>query len=235
MPISLRHQDTKVFSFYTRNKKTYERSEWIQIYRAWDGIRFMIGIGSYFDRRIQLSICLGFVQFYIDLPIYTKYDECDPPRYGFYYYASGLWFCLGTKVKKISMPYEYDWLRTSCLRKDGTWEHETNGNDKSFYEDKWKDILWIERHAYRYTLKDGTIQQRIATIRVEEREWRQRWLKWTTLFSMVRKSINIDFDKEVGERTGSWKGGVLGCSYHMKHGELPIHTLRRMESERKFT
>ena len=53
-------------------------------------------------------------------------------------------------------------------------------------------------------------------------------------FRRVSKYINIDFSDEVGERSGSWKGGRLGCSYNMQPGETPLQTLRRMEAERKF-
>lgn len=47
--------------------------------------------------------------------------------------------------------------------------------------------------------------------------------------------IDIEFSDEVGERTGSWKGGVLGCGFDMLPGERPVDALRRMELERKFT
>jgi hypothetical protein len=234
MPISFKQNDGRLFLFYTRNKKTYERNDWIQFYRGWKGVCFKIGIGGYFDRRVQLDFSFGWGQFFIDLPIYTKYNECDPPRYGFYYYESAIWLCLGRKTKKISMPYEYTWVRTSNLKKDGEWEHETPGQSKNFYEDKWDGILWKETYPYTYVLKSGEVQHRRATLRVEEREWRQKWLKWAHLFSKKRKSINVDFDGEVGERTGSWKGGCTGCGYTMNYGELPEQTLRRMEKDRKF-
>jgi hypothetical protein len=69
---------------------------------------------------------------------------------------------------------------------------------------------------------------------VEEREWRPRWFKWTSLFARKRKTINVDFNDEVGERTGSWKGGTLGCGYDLLPNETPLECLRRMERERKF-
>jgi hypothetical protein len=55
---------------------------------------------------------------------------------------------------------------------------------------------------------------------------------------LVEKEDYIVTDKkitgEVGERTGSYKGGTLGCSHKMLKGETPLQTLRRMEKERKF-
>ena len=157
------------------------------------------------------------------------------------------------------MPYDYNWVRTSVLLKDGTWEHEARKNRKGLFGNT-KSIkpIWEEEYPYTYTLKNGNIQHRTATIKVEEREWRQRWLMWTKLFSNSRKTIDIKFGYagpinrkviiekvgnklidekqtgEVGEKTGSWKGGTTGCGYEMLPNETPLDTLRRMEKERKF-
>lgn len=51
---------------------------------------------------------------------------------------------------------------------------------------------------------------------------------------MEVRAIDVQFSDEVGERTGSWKGGTIGCGYNMLPGESPLDTLRRMEAERKF-
>jgi hypothetical protein len=78
------------------------------------------------------------------------------------------------------------------------------------------------------------VQERTATVNVEEREWRQHWLKWTGLFANVQRTISVNFSDEVGERSGSWKGGCTGCSYQLRADETPEQSLRRMEAERKF-
>lgn len=44
----------------------------------------------------------------------------------------------------------------------------------------------------------------------------------------------VEFDDEVGERTGSWKGGCTGCSYEWERNETMLSALRRMEATRKF-
>lgn len=87
---------------------------------------------------------------------------------------------------------------------------------------------------YRYILKNGTVQDRTATVSVERRAWRPRCLRWTSLFEDGRTSINVAFNDEVGERSGSWKGGTIGCGYELLPGETPEQSLRRMEAERKF-
>lgn len=218
--------------------KTY-RNKWIEFSTGFSKVSFKISPASYFDERAMINICLGWGQLFLHLPIKSGINECEYPQYGFYFYGEGkffesFWWCWGRKNYCFYMPWAWEWVRTSNLRKDGTWEHEVNGERKNFYEDKWKDILWSESYHYAYILKSGKIQERIATIKVEEREWRWRWLINLPFPRIINKTIDINFNEEVGERTGSWKGGTLGCSYTMKSGELPIHTLRRMERERKF-
>ena len=51
---------------------------------------------------------------------------------------------------------------------------------------------------------------------------------------MVRTSIDVAFNEEIGERVGTYKGGTVGCSYDILPNEDPVTTLRRMESEREF-
>jgi hypothetical protein len=223
------------------SNKTYWRNDWMSFYPGFFKLNFKISPAGYFDNRANIIFSLGWGQFFIHIPFITsKYDECEPPRYGFYFYATEKWWpdcfviCKGKKTKHIDLPWAYEWIRTSKLLKDDTWAHSTKKSRKDFYKNEWQEKLWSESYSYIYTLKDGTIQERIATIKVEEREWRQKWIKWTKLFSMIRKYIDIEFSDEIGERTGSWKGGTVGCSYNMLPNETPLECLRRMEKERKF-
>lgn len=199
---------------------------------------------GYFDARHRINIGLFFFNWTIILPIWSKHtDECDPPEWGIKIHGNKFWIYRGGKGNMnggnkwwtFTFPWDYDWVRTSNLRKDGTWEHETKKTGhRSFYDDKWKEVIWNETYPYHYILKSGKVQERLATIKVEEREWRQRWLKWTSVFNKVHRDIDVDFDDEVGEETGSWKGGCTGCGYRMIDPELPHQTLKRMERERKF-
>jgi hypothetical protein len=56
---------------------------------------------------------------------------------------------------------------------------------------------------------------------------------WSNLFNRIRTTIGVEFNDEVGERSGSWKGGTLGCGYEILPNETPLMCLRRMEKERK--
>jgi hypothetical protein len=218
------------------------KNDWLTFYPEFHKWNFRFGPASYFDNRFYITFCIVWGQFYIHIPwIRSEYDECDPPEYGFYFYSNSgkmpdnFVICKGKKTKHYDLPWAYQWVRTSILLKDGTWDHETKGNRKSYYEDEWKEKRLIEQHPYKYTLNNGEVQGRICDVTVTEREWRPKWFKWTSYFAHKRRVIDIEFNAEVGEKTGSWKGGCLGCSWDLLPGETIKNSLMRMEKERKFS
>jgi hypothetical protein len=95
-------------------------------------------------------------------------------------------------------------------------------------------FMTTKTFAYGYRLKSGEIQKRIATVGMERREWRMRGLMWLPWPRLVKTTIDVQFNEEVGERTGSWKGGTTGGGYDMLPGETMEQTLYRMERERTF-
>jgi hypothetical protein len=221
------------------------RNDWFEFYPNF-GFNISYDFASYYHDVPQIHFHFIWGSFYINLinyknvinKIFNKniesYYEYNPPSYGVYYHSKAFWFKYGKdKVKCIRLPFYYDWIRTSYLKKDGTW-----GVDKS--RKRFSDIfnyenqLWSEKYPYVYKLNNGEIQERIATVTVVEREWRMLFIKFTKLFNKIDKSIDINFDKEVGESFGSYKGGCYGCSYTMLKNETPEQTLRRMEKERIF-
>lgn len=225
-------------------KRSYSEYDkhWMYFYFGWH-FRLTYETCGYFDARHRINIGLIFFRWTIILPIWSKHtDECDPPEWGIAIFCNKFWLYKGGKGNMnggnkwwtFTMPWAYDWVRTSNLRKDGTWEHELKDDRKNFYEDQWKEIIWHNTYPYVYILKNGTVQNRLATIKVTEREWRPLWFKWTSIFKKVHRDIDVQFDHEVGEQTGSWKGGCTGCGYRMIDPELPHQTLKRMEKERKF-
>jgi len=120
--------------------------------------------------------------------------------------------------------------RHEVRRADGSWVPYVG----TYERDKQLDGREEFTFSYRYVLRNGTVQERTATVYVERRAWRPRWFTWTSLFEDERQSISVAFSDEVGERTGSWKGGCVGCGWEMLSGETAEQTLRRMGRERKF-
>lgn len=184
---------------------------------------------------IPLSLIFCFYSWggiYLNLPFDTgKNNKADSPTYGVmtYHTDSGfpnqLWF---RHWKSFDFPWAYKFYKRQILLKTG-WHTEQKG-DNLWDDEKWKDKIKKESYPYIYTLKSGETQERVATISEEKRTWK----RWFGLNSMTRHDIEVKFSGEVGERTGSWKGGVIGCSYAIKNGETAFETLKRMEKERKF-
>lgn len=239
-------------------KKWQINNKWISFYFGWH-FRISYQLCEYFDARHALNLNLIFFRFQLMLPWKSKYtDECDPPEWGIAIHNNIFWIYKGGKGNMNGgnkwwtwhFPWEYDWIRTSYLKKeaiapnavgratvkanDHDWFHETKGNRLDFWDTDKRTPLWQREYPYTYVLRSGEVQHRTALLTIQEREWRQRWLKWTSAFSKVRRTIDINFSDEVGERTGSWKGGCTGCSYELLPEESPEQCLRRMEAERKF-
>lgn len=181
------------------------------------------------------GFCLDFFGFLVALPFLDRWAR-EPheilERWGWYYFERGLWLCWGRHTHCIHMPWDLVHIDAAhqVVNEAGQWVPEVSPWDK----DKAPDGRRKETHSYQYILKSGEVQHRTATIWVERREWRQKWLRWCSWFAKKSHYIQIEFNDEVGERTGSWKGGCIGCAYDIKPGESPVQSLRRMEAERKF-
>ena len=200
------------------------------------GLAAKLHRGGYFDSRYAITFHPIWGCWHIKLPFSTKLAEgCDLPEYGvaihndtFWIYTGGdfdssIGQCTSNKWITWYLPWfawEFEfhhWASPNGAWVDGGWEN--------------KDNAYHETHDYKYVLKNGDVQQRKATIREEERQWHRKWFPWV---KMNRRTIDVEFNEEVGEKTGSWKGGCTGCGYDMEPGESMVDTLRRMEKERKF-
>lgn len=225
-----------------RKEKWQINSKYIDFW-FWAHPELTFAICGYFDNRPRIHFSPGLFHLTIKFPFRNKWtDECDPPEWGIAYHGKTLFIHRGGKGNmkgggkwwSFYAPWSFQWVRTSYLRKDGSWEHELKGDKRMLHRSEWDHLWWSEKYPYTYTLKNGTVQNRIATVKVEEREWRWHWFKWSKLPRRISTTISVDFDDEVGESTGSWKGGTLGCGYELKRSESPLNCLRRMERERIF-
>jgi hypothetical protein len=221
-------------------KEHYE-TKWFDFYPSFSGFSIKVNSRGYDADNMELVIYFFLFKLFLTMPVKSISYEYEDKTWGFYYdsLSSAIVICMGYKSKFISMPWAYVWFRTSILMKDGTWEHEIKRKkgkyiSKDFWDEKWKELRFQEKHPYNYVLKNGNIQHRVATISIREMEWRRYGWVWSKAFRLVRKTIEVEFDDEVGERTGSCKGGTVGCDYQMKCGETPYQTLKRMELQKKF-
>jgi hypothetical protein len=141
----------------------------------------------------------------------------------------------------FGFPWEYSWFSTEILshdKNDGKqiviWKETKKNRRKAFegFEDRKKAAHSVSKdYPYSYILKNREIQNRTATVHVTRMTWRRKFIPF---LKKVFTSIDVRFDKEVGEETGSWKGGCMGCNYEMKWMETPERCLSRMEHEREF-
>lgn len=202
------------------------------------GFEFVINRGTYFSQNYALSFAFGWGKFMVYLPLKTKLEEgCDMPRYGIHIHDDTLWIYIGGKYEhgQTQKGYISWYLPFFSYEFDGHWIKAKSNNwvnvSKNYFEFKESGQAYKETHLYTYTLKSGEVQKRNATCTIEKRKWHRKWLPFLTI---TRQVIDIEFSDEVGEGSGSWKGGTIGCSYDMLQNETIETCLRRMEREREF-
>jgi len=153
------------------------------------------------------------------------WPSMDGPQWSAYASSEfGLTFHWGLRRKSFDWPWCLHTLAYEHQLADGSWRDVFDHSTKPY----------SEVYSYTYTLRNGTVQNRTATVSKRRHILCRRafkmigWPKWT------KESIDVRFNDEVGERSGSWKGGTIGCGYDLHHGETMVECLRRMERERDF-
>lgn len=99
--------------------------------------------------------------------------------------------------------------------------------------------LFEDCPTVQFVFDDFDGEEITATCMIEERQWKRGsgWFKWLSLFwpDMVNRDLDIRFSEETGPRKGSWKGGTVGHSIKMKHGEKPVDAFMRYCAENNMT
>lgn len=218
----------KILGWWFDYSKWDWKMKWGQIKFGWCGPALKI------YRFYQETGTINFGLVFVDIYVNTPWPKGDDQGYGFSFAESGIHYQWGGRGHVWLYPWDWTFIRK--------WV-QVNGS--SWAEGR---LVWVEvpeqlnpdaiamlwKHPYKYKLNNGEVQKRVATIYVDRYEYRRRWLTRLPWWSRKYESIDVRFNKEVGERTGSWKGGCVGCSYKMLPGEKPLDTLLRMQSERKF-
>lgn len=244
-----------------KERYRHEISGWLKLLGAWRinqdsidfkwgyfapraGLKFVLNRGTYFDQRYAISFALGWGVFMVYLPFKTKLEEgCDMPRYGFDVHNDTFWLYKGGDYSEGQcnnqwiawhLPffnYEFDghWIKD----RDLNWVKMRHRNEPELPDSYIfrTNSAYVETHSYTYILKSGEVQKRTAKCMIEMRKWHRKWFPW---LKRERQAIDIEFSDEVGESSGSWKGGTIGCGYDMLNGDTIESCLRRMERERKF-
>ncbi len=190
-----------------------------------------ITVNDWDTKHSTLSLGLLFIAIYIHLPKLQYVSGFDAGQYGFYFDESALVLCWGKANKFLYYPWSWDyykhWEYAESFIGRGIWVEIPRGLPSGRVATTW-------RAPYAYTLHDGTTQKRIADYYLERREWRWRWLMGLPWPRLIRTSLWVTFNDEIGEGTGSYKGGVTGCGFDLLPGETPAEALARMERTRVF-
>lgn len=212
--------------------------------------KLILSHGGYFNQRFQLCVALGWGTINFILPFKTKLEPgCNPPRFGIEIHDGIFWLHYGGKydnsIGQVTGKSWWTWyLPYFTLVHDDQFHAGFNGKEWVHPRGHWKDdkhhweyasdVAVAEKHPFTYTLNSGEVQHRTATVTRERRRWYRKWFKGILPYR-TEYCIDIKFDDEVGERTGSWKGGTVGCGWELLHEHEPMEeALRRMEKERKF-
>lgn len=202
----------RIFSFFISHKR------WLEIsFRPAFGFRIEFPSDWHEDGLGTIFIAPVFFSVYLHFPWPWRYEDdgqCSGPQYGFTFYSDYVFLYYGNSLSlpgkdRIKILY-YPWTNWQHLR------HEKTGSSESY--------------PFTYVLESGESQYRTATITPEVREWRRPWLP----SRKIREEIKIEFSGEVGEETGSWKGGAVGCGTEVLPGETPLDALRRFERTAKL-
>lgn len=171
------------------------------------------------------------------------YDEIHPCEYGFSLSDGFLQVFLGpqthdsetTKSWSKFLPWtQWRFIRQSWFGLEG--EHLRTDYETSSLtvrHAQWQAQYEFEENMPKaaFEIEDYDGSRIKAKTHIEEREWRfgTGWFKWLSLFRSpkVRRSLDIEFDSEVGPEKGSWKGGLMGTGIEMLPGELHEAAFRR--------
>ena len=216
----------------------------------WGELNFNWGLAlsySIYHETAHVNIHAGPLNLFFKAPVLIKFRDGTEDwnaSYGVSIFARDMHLNWRTACKVIYFPWDWTHARTTILKPDGSVlaheeKHDRTLGSKDWHDryDRWNALKTSvsETHSYHYLkLPSGEVQARTATIHGGEMEWRMRWFKWLPWPRKISRTIDITFDDEVGERSGSWKGGCTGCSWEWRHGETMLQALRRMERERRF-
>lgn len=208
--------------------------------------------GGYSVYHEEAHFWLAFLLFaiYVKAPMLIHQREGTEDwnaSYGMSIRPEGIHLNWRDRFKVIDWPWSLEWMKTEVLSYSGmsVWEENRKSKQERTSDPeqslaRWKAKYEAETAArtkhskmfpYRYVRLSSEVQEREATVSVSRMTW--GWPRFS-LPLRTRTTIDVKFSDEVGERTGSWKGGTVGCSYELLPGETPYLCLRRMERERKF-
>lgn len=166
------------------------------------------------------------------------YEEVFPREYGFAFIDGDLHTYFGAQThdsrtdqnKVFFLPWRaWRFIRTSLYDLKGL--HFWTELDS--HRAAWGASIAVKAACPKalFEFEDFDGQKIIATTHIEESEWHFgegvfKWLSWFRK-PKIHRTLDLEFNKEVGPEKGSWKGGTVGTSIEMLPGELHEAALKR--------
>jgi hypothetical protein len=209
----------------------------------WGEISSRRGMGieySVYHETASIKLMLLFFTVYIKMPMIIQQrlgTEDWIAAFGIGLDSEALRMNWRTWHKGFDLPWTYKFHKREILDQEGNVLLTDYGRGPKHPTYVSFDVISLVKNLaskdfqYTYVLRDGTVQNRIAKVHME-RDYRK--IRGLPFVKKSSRCIWAEFDGEVGERTGSWKGGCTGCGYTMLPNETIEQCLRRMERERKF-
>ncbi len=195
--------------------------------------------------QTQVRFILGIWRFFLLINLWKAKPHTDiftePPEYGISFHDDVLWIPYGKRSFTINMPWQWEIVRHDLLLPDGSvyWRNVyRDGPRQRQNHYSWYEILDGDRSPYKseqdsclnqvrcadyidlnHHTKSGMFQPARIRLCGEEREWRWRWFKWLPFPRKIQRTVDCWSDAELGDRAGSWKGGMLGWSVEWEKDE----------------
>lgn len=222
-------------------RKTSIRAPYGEV--SFGALMLAVSLGNF--GRPHLHVAVPGVQVFFRLPRWGFLERltCKNRGYGFSWrfghdWQGDLHWDWGKRNGIRRMPWGWnthkDDYRREYLATNGLfYSHEQFPYDWRTGADRGPDPFLVSQ-PYPYLTSRGQFQDDItATANLERTHMVYRVFGFPVKRE-TRYTINVQFDNEVGSERGSWKGGVVGCTYDMKPGETISETLNRMRRERSF-
>lgn len=166
------------------------------------------------------------------------YEERFPREYGLFVSEGVLHAHWGATTHDSSTTrsrcYLLPWRNWRHIRHsfyDLTGQHFWTGGEDS--KSAWGALVAIKAAVpkARFEFDDYDRERIIATTHIEEHEWRfgTGWCQWLSWFCRpkIYRTLELEFNKEVGPEKGTWKGGTVATSAEMQDGDTPESAFRR--------
>ena len=202
-------------------------------YKFW---HLKIGHPYDYDDEDSVNLKIGIYKLYIDIPLYkTGKRESnfgnDSLQYGITYHDDTFWLYTGEGNKSFDAPWQWTIVRHDLLNLDGSLYYRNsykNGRrspDHLYFHELENTKSYVsawtltETMNITHTTSHGDTQETVVTLHGEEREWRWKWLQWLPFNKLIHRVCDFEFSSELGDRAGSWKGGLTATSTEWKSSE----------------